>query len=77
MLDLLEDRQDSAIFHLKAAEDLYPDEFLIRDLIPYKNSFIRSEEFRFWSDLATRLNRADFAQTYENFIAQVATQPGA
>jgi hypothetical protein len=79
MLDLIEGNRGSARQHLKDAEDLYPSEFLIQDLVPYKNTFIRSEEFDFWTDLAVRVNQTDFAQTYENFIEEVSltAQPHA
>ena len=79
MLDLVEGHRETARQHLKKAEDLYPNEFLIKDLVPYKNSFVRSEEFDFWTDLAFRANGSDFLQTYDDFINELSAgaQPHA
>jgi hypothetical protein len=79
MLDLVEGRRENARQHLRAAKDLYPNEFLIKDLVPYKNSFVRSEEFDFWTDLAIRANGTDFLRTYDDFIIELSlvAQPGA
>jgi hypothetical protein len=71
MLDLVEGHQESALQHLKAAEDLHPTDYLIKDLVPYKNSFLRSEEFILWNDLAARTTKTNFSQTYEKFIAGI------
>ena len=68
MLDLIEGHRETALQHVKAAEDLNPNDYLIKDLVPYKNSFVRSEEFDFWTDLAARAKGIDFSQAYEDFI---------
>jgi hypothetical protein len=74
MLDLIEGHRESAHQHMWSAEDLSPSDFLIKDLVPYKNSFIRSEEFNFWTDLAIRANRPDFAQAYEDLILELSLE---
>jgi tetratricopeptide (TPR) repeat protein len=68
MIDLIERKPELAEKKLREAEQLDPNNYKIADMIPYKNTFINSTEFKIWEQIARRFKAGEFLSLYNDFL---------
>ncbi len=74
MLDLLEGKIDSALANMRVAAQLNPSDYLLKDRIVYKNTFVRSSYFKTFSRLAERRHGPPFAAMYDIALKRIAEE---
>jgi len=74
MIDIIENKQPSAIERVKEAEELNPLGYKRDDMWVYRNTFINSTEFKIWEQVCRQVNAGDFKQKYEQFIYQFSKE---